>query len=341
MLQSEKGWRALLLLICLSPGGCNPSGTAPTDVEIDYSKGSIVFVGAGAADPLWPLLRVAGERLGREGFGLPVRFVAPDTISPAAQVRLVREQLNDPMVRGLCVQVIDAGALAAVLDQAMSRGVYVVTLMQEVRTQLRSAHVGLDEVDVGRHLARAAADCVGENGTIMILRSTADDPRFTGRLAGLEEELGELGTVHVLGYADCSGMPHEARRTIRERSRRYPSLGAWVCLDDWPLNGGERTDEWLPPGCRIVSVGPLPVYWRALESGACAALIGTDYGQLGYEAVRLCQAAVASRTVDVPRRLLPARTVTRHNLEKFRRTWIEWSAPPEDLKTARSSQEVE
>ena len=290
----------------------------------------MAVVGGGATDSLWPVLRASGERYAAQGFGLPVRFAAPPVVSPAAQVRLVRELLANRQLRGLCIQVIDPLALVGVLDQAVALGIPVVTMMRDVEQRLRTAYVGLDEEDVGRHLARAAAESVGGRGTIMVLRSTADDPRYADRVRGFAREIGEFEGVHILAYGDCDGRSVEARRVLREQSARFPSLGAWVSMDTWPLIGFERWEELLPEGCKLVTVGPVPAHWRVLESGACSALVGGEYGEIGHHSLRFCQLAAAGGSLIPSVYLVPARTVRAAGLGAFRSLWIEWSSPPEE-----------
>ena len=313
---------SLALLTCAV--GCTPpQPTAATDLPRPY----IAFVGAGAGDPLWLILRAGAERFRTDPHRLAVRYLAPQVVSPQEQVKLIRSLLGDIHLKGLCVQVADPRALLSVLAEAEVHGVRVVSMVRDVPVRLRTAFCGVDEADLGRKLAAAAAEAVDQDGNIMVLISSQDDPYYANRLQAFRQQIGQQSDIHVLAYAECHGDGVAARRELRERSRRYPSVETWVMLDNWAFEGWDDTEPLLPRRCRLIAVDPLPLLWSRLESGECFALVGGEYGRIGSEAMRQCHLAIGSPVLHKMESLVPALVVRASELVEYRDKWRRWSSP--------------
>jgi ABC-type sugar transport system substrate-binding protein len=305
-------------------GGCKNAGQEPGPQP---PQDFIAFVGAGAADPLWPILRNGAERFpgGRRRLG--TRFLTPPIASPQEQVGLIRGLLGDLRLKGLCVQVIDPQALISVLEEAAIHGVPVVTMIRDVPAHLRIAYCGVDQADIGRKLADATYEALDGKGNVEVLVSTMSDPYYAKRLRAFQTQIGRWSGIHILAYAECHGDSVAARRELRNRSRRYPSIRAWVMLDNWAFNGWNASQPLVPKRCRVIAVDPFPANWKRLESGECYALIGGEYGEIGYEAMRRCHLAVGSPVRHEMESLVPALLIRASELADFRIRWTLWSSP--------------
>jgi ABC-type sugar transport system substrate-binding protein len=304
--------------------GCKPETPAAASLPV---RKYIAFVGSGADDPLWPVLRSGAERFPGEPGHLAVRFLAPQTRSPQEQVRLLRGMVGDLNLRGLCVQVSDPEALVGVLEEMTTHGVSVVSMVRDVPKECRTAFCGVDEADVGRALAGAVAEAVGGEGNIMVLVSGLDDPVYSRRLEAFRTEIRLQPDIYVLDYVECHADGVTARHELREGSRRFPSLAAWVMMDNWAFRGWDEAEPLVGAGCRLIAVDPLPEVCKYLESGLCFALVGGQYGDIGYEAMRDCHLAIGSPRLVRLESLVPALIVRGSDLEEYRDQWRRWTEP--------------
>ena len=323
----------LALPVALGWCGCRPNGSA-TDAEPPSHY--IAFVGAGATDPLWPVLRASAERYAQTHRYHEIRYLVSEVVSPQEQARLIRGVLGDMDLRGLCVQVIDAGALSSVLRDASVHGVHVVTMLKDVPAQLRRAYCGIDEDNIGRSLAQAVKEATGGTGNVMALVGRRAAPEYHDRLAAFQDEIEKSIDIHVLAYAECDGDRVGAQKVLHEYTRRYPSVSGWVMLDSWAFSRWGDSGTLLPKPCPIVTVNPFPGNWKYLESGECFALIGGDYERIGRESLRLCELAIGTAHTEKMEILVPADIVRATELAAYRVKWINWSAPVIDAGAPES-----
>jgi ABC-type sugar transport system substrate-binding protein len=310
------------LAVTMGLAGCKPEAPAGASVPV---RKYIAFVGIGAEDSLWHVLRAGAERFPSEPGRLASRFLAPPTASPQEQVRLLRGLVGDMNLKGLCVQVSDPEALQGVLEEMATHGVSVVSMVRDVPAEYRTAFCGVDEGDLGRALAKAAVEAAGGEGNIMVLVSDLDDPAYSERLEAFRKEIRLKPDIHVLDYVECHAEGAAARRALRGTSRRFPSLEAWVMLDNWAFWGWDEAEPLVGAGCRLIAVDPLPEVCKYLESGVCFALVGGMYGDIGYEAMRDCRLAIGSPRLVKLESLVPAMIVRASELEEYRAQWREWT----------------
>lgn len=318
----------LSLMLALFPAACRSSESGDPDAG---PRQFIAFVGAGTTDPLWPVLRAGAERYAKTHPYHLFKYLVPDVVSPEEQAKLIRGLLGDVNLRGICVQVIDPQAMASVLGEASIHGIPVVTMLRDVTPSLRQAFCGIDEQNIGRQLAVAAVEAVDGSGNIMVLTSSVSDPVYQRRLAGFREGMRRQSDVHVLAFAECGGKRLQARQVLEEYTKRYPSVGAWVMLDNWAFTRRGNSLSKLINSRPIVAMNPFPLHWGRLESGECFALIGGDYGKIGYESLRLCEMAMGGALSGRMDSLVPAEIVRASELMAFRLKWITWSSPTLDV----------
>ncbi len=309
----------LILAGCKEETVTEPTTTAPADPR----TGFIAFVGAGRADPFWPILQASAERYTRSMKTREIRYLNPDVVSPQAQISLL-ESLNDPNLRGVCVQLIDPEAARSALEKLNQRGVVVVSMIQPAAENLRVGHVGFDQAAVGQALADATVEALDGQGDIMILHADPAHPIYGPRLEALNKALQLHLNIHVLARVNGLGNPRESRRAMAEISSRYPRISAWVALDEWPLRDAGATDAFIRPGCRFVTFGGAPPQWPLLENGTITAAVAAHGGDLGTYALIYCLTALSTPTRFDTVYHAPLRIVRATNLEDYKRDWSYW-----------------
>ncbi len=295
-------------------------------------QGYVAFIGAGQDDPVWPILRAGAERFIRDFGAIEVRYAAPGIDSPGQQIEVIRS-LSRPLLRGLCIQVIEPEPLCPVFDELAKSGVRIVTVMRPVVHPAVDGHVGYDDAAIGRelgnlvvqHLPRPRPPAVP---TIMILhegrRSRAMRERYDACLDALSRE----PSIERRGSADCGGDPVRARAEIASAAVRFPQLSGWVALEPWPVRAwspdGDRKSP-LPEGCVLITCGAEPALWPYIESNVCPAVVGFDYGDAGFMAMQFCQGAIQSSEERGRLYPVPIRVVTAATLARYKQDWAAWS----------------
>ena len=315
----RQGATALVLSALLPAiGGCDP-GQAGTPGR---PGGRVAVVGAGARDPLWPVLQATAARFGRTTATYRIEAVTPDSASPAAQADIVQELCRQG-VRGLCVHVLDPPAARNLLESLRAQGVVVVTMVRQVPSSEPFLHSGFDQRDLGAALADALAARIPQRGTVATLYA-GQDPICGLRRAGFVAQISRYPRLTVLREFDCGGDPAAAIHLIREAMERFPGIDGWATMAPWPLQE-PVTSRLLPAECSLVTPGPLPELPVYIASGRCQAVILPDYERVVTRALEMCLSAFQPAPLPLRNYYAPLRSVTHQNLPDFRKDWARWT----------------
>ncbi len=315
-------WLVLAGLTALA--GCKP-GPA---VLSRQNGGRIAVVGAGAGDPLWPVVRCTTARFARSTSLHTIEAITPESASFAAQEAVVRDLVAQG-VRGICIQVMDPTASRSLLESLRAEGIVIVTLLHEVPSADPFLHSGIDAREMGVALAEALADAIPSDGTVAIVCDPSDTI-LEARQRGFGSEMAHSPRLTVLRELDCRGSATEAIHLMREAMERFPGIDGWAAMAPWPLAHPEAGSV-LPQGCRLVVPAPLPDAAGEIISGRCHAVVMADFTQIVTRGLELCLAAFAPTPPPVRIHHAPLWAVTAKNLPEFERVWATWTAETEGV----------
>jgi ABC-type sugar transport system substrate-binding protein len=302
--------------------GCQHSEEGP---PAKTKEGFIAVVASDAGDPLWPILKNGAQRYGATIPTFEVKCLTPSATAPSLD-DLLRSLLTE-QVRALCIMTTEQRQPTALLEGIRTRGIPVISVLQSVEDQVQYAHAGYDDALIGQRLAEVTAKVIGQ-GTVMVLHAGRKHPVYGPRLIAFEKEMQSHAQPEVFATIDCHLDPQEAVTILRERSRRFPRLSAWVLLGDWPFRGKQPIDQLIPPTCRLITFGCPPAVWPLIRAGKCAAAVDADYGELGAQTVQLAEVGLSGQTGLQPAYRLPTRVITAAELDTWARDWQRWSGVP-------------
>jgi len=314
----------LLLAVCV--GACTVLlASGCTESRSRGPKRTCLLVGISKDDPLWPLLKAGAEAYAATVPQLQIRAVAPEKPDPAAQAELVRKNLDRP-IYAVAMQTAPSEQTTQLISQLANRGIPVVLIGQDIPESGRFGYVGRDEYEAGQALADALNLALGERATYVLLHAGRKHLTYATRLRGFTARMNRFIRPKELKSLDSKVSPALVLKIICEHSQRYPNLGAFVSLGDWPVRAGlEKLRGCLSGETTLVLPDALPEVWPLIEEGLCGAAVGTDYGRWGYEAVSLCELAFHGATQPNQRRITPPRIVRAANLSEFKQLWRAWS----------------
>jgi ABC-type sugar transport system substrate-binding protein len=284
-----------------------------------------LIVGIGQDDPLWPIIKVGAQYYAGTTRSLKLTMLAPEKSDPAAQADLVRKNL-DRSVSTVCVQSTGQDVTAQLTRDLMLHGTPVVLIGQDIPTSGRFGHVGWDEFEAGKALATALKASLGDRTTFMVLYAEGAGEVYASRLSGFSVGMQDYTFLRELNRFDCQADRTQALKILAEQGRRYPQLGAWACMGDWPARVRiEDLQQSLPAGTTLAIVGALPDVWPLLERSICGAAVGTDYGRWGYEAVSLSELGFHRAVKPGEVRHTPPRIIYANEINGFKDEWAAWA----------------
>ena len=302
----------------------DPGAKAPM-----HTPGYIAFVSAGRRDPLWPVLETSAQRYHQTLGTIETRYLTPAGDSSKDQIALL-ESLTEVALRGVCVQIRDPVALEPTLHKLYERGVRIVSMVQPAPVEWRVGHAGFDEKQVGEMLAEAAADALGEKGTLMVLHAGSEHPVYGERLWAFRDRMKWYPQIEVLAWLDCEGNGRRAREIVRERFARFPRLSAFIAVDDWPFRNVGITEDALPTGSRCITVGGYPRHWGLVRNEISPRIVAANYRDLGARALQFCEVAIGDESRIANLYHAPLRVIQPMNLDAYIADWTSWARPDRD-----------
>lgn len=287
----------------------------------------IALVGEGKDDPTWPMLRSMAKAYEQRDPMARVQAIAPVTASPRAQ-QAILEGLLDADVNVICVIPRDPLSIRPAVKSLVKSGRPVVTIGRDIPESNRSVYCGPMETAIGKAAAEACPLALaGRPRTMMVLHAGQDHEIYRGRRLAFIDDLPLSGNIRVLKEVDCGANAGHAVRLVRQQSRLYPRVGAWVFLGDWALRDIPPSDRLLPLGCGLVLCSASPQYLHRVRNGEIQAMVVFDY----YEAVEKALEAASrlgegARTGFLPVIRIESEIVTATDLERFERRWQAWQA---------------
>lgn len=285
----------------------------------------IAVVGVAKDDPTWPVIQAAARWFTERNRRAEVEVMATETASPSEQQKLLTELASRPF-DAVCVAPADPVSARTAINDLVQQGKRVVTFGRDVPQSNRHAFCGPSEFEIGRAAVRACmAVLKGRLQTIILLHAGAQDEIYGDRYCAFKSELPFLGEATLLREVDCQGRWFDAAHLVRVEARRYPRVGCWVFLDDWPLRAASEKDRLLPLGCGIVLCNGSPRYFKRLRDGRILALIGFDYREAAenalFAAARSGQAAGETFSGS---HNIPSEIITIRELESYENRWKQW-----------------
>lgn len=303
------------VLLLLSAWGCDSDGPQrrPT-----HPTSRVVVLAENREDSLWPILQHIAETTRSRAQTVDLVLEAPSLASPSAQQELLRK-LTSPPPDILCIVPTEVDALRARIDALAQGGLPVILIGRDFSETRRTAYCGPMDYEIGQAAARAAAAIASRRSRTVILVHAGDtDPLYNRRYLGFVNELPQFRDMTLLRELDCGRTRGDALTLIRNESRKYPRVGCWVLLGDWPLRALPDSERLLGPEDEVVLCHVGRKYLSRLRQTHLAALITADVVRSAEQAISL--ALQWTRPDSVPAQTIntvPAEIITLENMQEY------------------------
>ncbi|MBB5791241.1 substrate-binding domain-containing protein [Jiangella mangrovi] len=251
----------------------------------------------------WDMVN-AGWHDAAGALGLDLRIEAPPSEDVAAQVELMRRQLDDG-VDALAFVATRADAFDEIVAEADRRGVPVVAFDLDAPTSGRLTFVGMPAIrDVANRLGDVLAERLPAGSTVIAQTGSDHAPGAAAKLAGFLESMQRHGHRVVVGESDGEDVARSlqvARRLLEENPE---AAGMYGVYGYHPIVQARAAELAGRPDLTIVGYDLLPETVDLVESGAVACSVWIQEYYFGYHTAVLVNAL--------------ARTGSREALRAFR-----------------------
>jgi ribose transport system substrate-binding protein len=331
---------AALCTLGLAACGKSESG-APAAGAPAASRGlKIAMIAKSSTNPVFLSARTGAEAAAKElsaKHNVPIEIVwlTPPQEDGQVQAQRIAQAVNEG-ASAVLISVSDAGKVTGAINDAVGRGVPVMTFDSDAPQSQRFAFYGVDDEKTGQAVMDELAAQMGKKGTIAILAGNQNAPNLRKRVDGVKQAVAaRYPDIKIAGTFYHLETPQDAAAEVIRVQNAYPDVQGWAMIGGWPLFTQTLLKDLDPAKVKIVAVDGLPAELAYVDKGLAPVLLAQPTYQWGYIGVQRIFDKVQLKQ-DVPQ-IIPMDLVrvTKDNLGQWARQLKDWGftdVPVEYLK---------
>jgi ribose transport system substrate-binding protein len=206
-------------------------------------------------------------------------MVGPETYDPQAEKQALLDLLNAKTPpAGIMVSSADPGMMAEAIDQALDKGINVITMDSDTPKSRRLFFIGTDNYAVGSRSAEVTAKALENAGNVIVF-TIAGQANLEDRLRGYRDIFAQFPAIRIIDAVDIKGDATIAFDVTKEiLAKRRSSVDAFVCLESIAcaevaevlsrngvrdkvviaMDTSQRTLEWIQSGMINTTIAQRP-----------------------------------------------------------------------------------
>ena len=323
---------------CGRDEGTPPAG-APSAPPARPGGLRIAMIAKSSTNPVFLSARSGAEAAARDlskAHGIPIEVVwlTPPTEDGQVQAQRIAQAVNEG-ASAILISCSDAGKVTGAIEDAVSRGVPVMTFDSDAPDSKRFAFYGVDDLKTGESVMKELAAQMAGKGKVAILAGNQNAPNLRKRVEGVRQEAGRHPNVEIIDTFFHLETPQDAAAEVIRVSNAYPEIQGWAMVGGWPLFTKSLLTDLDPEKVKIVAVDALPAMLPYVEKGLAPVLLAQPTYLWGHVSVGTIVDKVHLKK-DVPT-IIPMELVrvSKENLGTWARQLEEWGftdVPEEYLK---------
>ena len=338
----KKSILAILPLFLLL-AGCNreppkaATAEAPGTARAPGLK--IAMIAKSSTNPVFLSARTGAEAAAKElsqkhNVPIEVVWLTPPGEDGQVQAQRLAQAVNEGATAAL-ISCSDAGKVTGAINDAVARGVPVMTFDSDAPESKRFAFYGVDDIKTGQAVMDELAAQMGGKGNIAILAGNQNAPNLRKRVDGVKEAAKKYPGITVVETFYHVETPQDAAAEVIRAQNAYPQIQGWAMIGGWPLFTQTLLTDLDPKKVKIVAVDALPAELAYVEKGLAPVLLAQPTYLWGYDSVHRIVEKVHLKQ-DVPA-IIPMELVrvSKENLGTWARqlkTWGFTDVPEEYVK---------
>lgn len=290
---NRRKWTALVAAtVVFGLTGCG--GDSAGDGASNAAAGAggtvrIAVIGKSSNNPVFLAARTGAEKAAaditaRGDARVQVEWLTPPQEDGQVQAQRIQQAVNEGF-DAILLSVSDAGKVTGAINDAVDRGVEVMTFDSDAPDSKRFAYYGVDDIATGEAVMRELATQLNGQGEIAILAGNQNAPNLQARVRGVQQEAAKHAGIKVLGTFYHTETPQDAAAEVARVNNAYPTIQGWAFIGGWPLFTQALLTDIDPAHLKIASVDALPAQLLYVERGVVPVLLAQPVYQWGYVGV--------------------------------------------------------
>jgi ribose transport system substrate-binding protein len=302
-----------------APAGSTPAG----------GRGlKIAMIAKSSTNPVFLSARTGAEAAAKElsqkhGIPIDIMWLTPPEEDGQVQAQRIAQAVNEG-ASAVLISCSDAGKVTGAINDAVGRGVPVMTFDSDAPQSNRFAFYGVDDIKTGEALMRELAPLMNGKGKVAILAGNQNAPNLRNRVAGVKQEAAKYPGITIVDTFYHIETPQDAAAEVIRVQNAYPDVSGWAMIGGWPLFTQTLLSDLDPKKVKIVSVDALPAELAYVDKGLAPVLLAQPTYMWGYVSVQKIVEKVHLKQ-DVPQ-IIPMELVkvTKDNLGTWARQLKTW-----------------
>jgi ribose transport system substrate-binding protein len=321
---------AMLMAGWLSGCGSEQSGTPPAATSEPARPPGlrIAMIAKSTTNPVFVSARKGAETAARElaeKHGVPIQIVwmTPDHEDGQLQATAVAQAVKD-RASAILISCSDADKVTSAINDAVDRGVPVMTFDSDAAESKRFAFYGVDDEKVGRTVMRELAAQLHKKGSVAVLAGSAEAPNLRKRVDGIRKEAALNPGIRIVGIFNHPENARDAAAEVISAQQANPQVQGWAMIGGWALSTPRLMKELDPKKVKVVAVNALPAQLAYIESGLAPVLLALPTYDWGYVSVQRIVDKVHLKQEVPPVILMDVVRVANDNLGTWARQLTTW-----------------
>ena len=273
------------LVACSGGSGKDSSGAAGASKTF-----TIAMIAKSSTNPVFLSGRTGADSAARElskqyGVNVRVDWLTPPSEDATIQAQRIASAVNSG-ANAILLSASDAGKLVGAVDEAVSRGVPVMTFDSDVAGSKRFSFYGGDDELMGKQVMQELAKQMNGKGRVAILGGSQNAPNLQKRIEGVKNEAKNYPGITIVNTFYHAETPQDAAAEVVRAENAYPGIQGWAMIGGWALFTNTLLTDLDPARLKIVSVDALPAELPYVEKGLAPVLLAQPTYLWGYVSVK-------------------------------------------------------
>ena len=319
---------------------CGGSGKS-SDGQSAAAKGgsgtfTIAMIAKSSTNPVFLSGRMGAEAAAAElskahNVTVKIDWLTPPTEDGAVQAQRIQQAVNSG-ANAVLLSASDAAKVTGAVNEAVDRGVQVMTFDSDVPDSKRFSFYGGDDNLIGHQVMEELAKQMNGKGKVGIIAGNQNATNLQKRVQGVKEEAAKYPGITIVNTFYHAETPQDAAAEVMRAQNAYPDLSGWAMIGAWPLFTTSLLNDLDPKKVKIVAVDAIPVELPYIEKGLAPVLLAQPTYDWGYVSVKTIFDHVYLKK-DVPAHVrMDLVRVSMDNLGTWARQLRDWGFPDVDPK---------
>ena len=281
---------AFLVISLVLVSGVKSEPNKPA-TETQKKSITITMIGKSSTNPVFLSGRIGAEAKAKElskklGIDIKIDWRTPPTEDGQVQAQRIAQAVNEG-TDAILLSCGDAGKVTGAINDAVDRGVPVMTFDSDAPNSKRFAFYGVDDIETGQSVMKNLAEIVKGKANVAIMAGNQNAPNLQKRVQGVKTEAEKYPGIKIVGTFYHAETPQDAAAEVLRVLSAYPEINAFAMIGGWPLFTTTLLTDLDPNKVTVVAVDALPAQLAYVEKGIVPILLAQSTYLWGSVSVEL------------------------------------------------------